>query len=132
MGVIPKMLALIVLVYAALAGPIQAKSVHADTGEFRNGFGTATKPDHQRNRKRRRRHRPVHRTAVKTNIVVNRHSKHSPPPNTDTGGTEMKKAGEFKGDVRNLPRTKPVPAERPRPADPPIVRRTLPTPKPTP
>jgi hypothetical protein len=49
----------------------------------------------------------------------------------ETSG-EMKKAGEFKGDLRDLPGTKPVPRERPRPEDPPVVRKTVPTPTPTP
>src|SRR5437899_1511531 len=51
-----------------------------------------------------------------------------------TGGAEMKKAGEFKGDLRDLPRTKPTPRERPKPEDPPIKRtiRPTPTPEPTP
>src|SRR5436190_2833205 len=42
-------------------------------------------------------------------------------------GEEMKKASDFNGDVRNLPKTKPAQRERPRPEDPPVVRRALPT-----
>lgn len=71
--------------------------------------------------------------------VVSKHRKTKRPSNarvaapstqSNQDSSEMKKAGEFKGDLRNLPGTKPVPRERPRPEDPPVVRRAVPTPTP--
>lgn len=54
-----------------------------------------------------------------------------PTPEVDTGG--VKKAGEFNGDLRDLPNTAPPDQERPRREDPPDKPRPAPTPavKPT-
>ncbi|MEO6589764.1 MAG: hypothetical protein ABIP06_10710 [Pyrinomonadaceae bacterium] len=40
----------------------------------------------------------------------------------------VKKAGEFNGDLRNLPKTKPADQEHPRPKEPPFNPIPAPTP----
>lgn len=40
----------------------------------------------------------------------------------------MKKAGEFKGDLRDIPPTKPVLQDRPKREDPKVVPKPYPTP----
>jgi hypothetical protein len=54
-------------------------------------------------------------------------SRHSPSQGeTDKG---LKKAGEFDGDLRDLPKTKPADQDRPRREDPPFEPKPAPTPK---
>ena len=67
------------------------------------------------------------------NINRNKSGKHqktvSQNPSTSGGQTnkpeqtEMKRAGEYKGDVRDLPQTPPVVRERPKREDPKITRK---------
>ncbi len=53
-------------------------------------------------------------------------SQQSTPAADKSGG--VKKAGEFNGDLRNLPKTKPADQEHPRPKEPPFKPIPAPTP----
>lgn len=53
----------------------------------------------------------------------------TPVRRSEIESSRMKKAGEFNGDVRDLPAEKPVPMERPRHPDPKIRPKVYPTPK---
>ena len=77
---------------------------------------------------RKKRSRTNSKSERKTIVQKNPKTAQQSSPTNEKNDGAVKKAGEFKGDLRNLPKTKPADRERPRREDPKFDPIPAPTP----
>lgn len=115
--------------------PVSAQSERSDSQKSQvKKFKPNNRKSVRKNLKYRNRKcsgRKAVRTSSRTGrkIITKNSSKNlqqSIPAADKTGG--VKKAGEFNGDLRSLPKTKPADQEHPRPKEPPFKPIPAPTP----